>query len=552
MTITRAHILTSTVILFAGLILSACGGAQESRVEQGNRDGVLHFGNGAEPQGLDPHIVTGVPENRVISALFEGLVTKHPETLEVEPGVAQHWDVSEDGLTYTFHLNPDARWSNGDPITAEDFRWSWQRALTPELGNLYNYMYFPILNAEEFAIGEIDDFSQVGVQVLDDHTLEVKLRNPAPYFLQLLDHYSTFPVHRATVEAFGDPASRLTRWAREGNIVSNGPFSLTQWVVNSHIRVEKSDTYWDADAIRLNAIMYYPTENLVTEERMFRDGQIHLTADIPLDKIPVYLRDEPDLIHIDPYLGTYYYMINTTREPFTDVRVRRALAKTVDRALLAETVMEGVVEPAYAIVPPGTLGYQPPKLFEYNPERARELLAEAGFPDGQGFPRFEILYNTHESHRQIAQVIQQMWRRELGLDVALVNQEWQVYLDTQENMNYEVSRRGWIGDYVDPYSFLDMFITDGGNNKTGFSDQRYDDLILRRAPATLDQDERFALYHEAETILIDTMPIIPIYTYQSKRLMHPAVRGRPANIMDHFNFKYIWLDDVTVEIEIDD
>ncbi len=547
------RLLTTVLLLVTGsFILASCsGGSQESRIFQGNRDGVLHLGNGAEPQGLDPHIVTGAPENRIISALFEGLVTKHPETLDIEPGVAESWDISADGRTYTFHLRDDARWSNGDPVTAEDFRWSWQRALTPALGNLYNYMYFPIVNAEAFANGEIDDFSEVGVRVPDPLTLEVELRNPAPYFLQLLDHYSTFPVHRATVESFGDPWNRLTRWAREGNIVTNGAFELTDWVVNSRIRVEKSQQYWDADRVQLNAIVFYPTENLVTEERMFRDGQLHLTSDIPLDKIPVYQRDQPELMRIAPYLGTYYYMINTTREPFTDVRVRRALAKTVDRALLAETVMEGIVEPAYGIVPPGTLGYEPPRLFDHNPERARELLAEAGFPNGEGFPTFEILYNTHESHRQIAVVIQQMWQRELNIDVRLVNQEWQVYLDTQENMNYDVSRRGWIGDYVDPNSFLDMFITGGGNNKTGFANPRYDDLILREAPRQLNNEDRFALYHEAETLLIEEMPIIPIYTYQSKRLIHPSVRGLTSNIMDHFNYKYVRLDpDDTTEVEV--
>ena len=521
--------------------LAACGGAQESRVDQGNRDGVLHFGNGSEPQGLDPHIVTGVPEHHIIQALFEGLVVKNPHNLEVEPGVAESWDISDDGKIYTFQLRTDARWSNGDPVTAEDFRWSWQRALTPELGSLYNYMYFPIVNAEAFANGEITDFNQVGVRVLGEHTLQVELRDPTPYILQLFDHYSTFPVHRATVESFGDPSNRLTRWAREGNMVSNGPFQLTEWVVNSHIRVEKSPVYWDADKIQLNGIVFYPTENLVTEERMFRDGQLHFTADVPLDKVPVYLRDEPHLIEIEPYLGTYYYMVNTTRPPLDDVRVRKALAMAVDRELLVATVLEGIVDPAYAIVPPDTLGYQPPRLFDFDPDGARALLAEAGYPGGEGFPAFNILYNTQESHRKIAEAVQQMWNRILNVGVNLVNQEWQVYLDSQENMNYDVSRRGWIGDYVDPNSFLDMFITGGGNNKTGFASARYDQIVLRDAPAALDRKKRYELFLEAETILIDQMPVIPFYTYKSKHLRHPSLQGMPSNIMDYFNYKYVYL-----------
>lgn len=532
------------VALAVVLTLVACsgGGGEGSRAEQGIREGVFHLGNGAEPQALDPHITSGVPEHRVIQSLFEGLVTKNPHTLEIEPGVAESWELSDDERVYTFHLNEQASWSNGDPVTAEDFRWSWQRALTPALGNQYNYMYFPIRNAEAFASGETTDFSEVGVTVVDDHTLEVELRAPTSYFLQTLDHQSMFPVHRATLEAYGSASDRLTQWARPGNIVTNGAFELAEWRVNSHLRVEKSENYWDADNVSLNAIVFYPTENIMTEERMFRDGQLHMTKEVPLDKIPEYQVEQPELIQVAPYLGTYYYLINTEREPMDDVRVRKALAMSIDRELLMETVMNGLYDPAYAVVPPDTLGYFPPKTFEYDPERARELLAEAGYPDGEGFPRFEILYNTHEEHQKIAVAIQQMWGRELGISAGIHNEEWKVYLDTQENMNYDVSRRGWIGDYVDPYTFLDMFITDGGNNMTGYSDPRYDELILREGPREMDQDKRYEIYHEAETMLMEEMPVIPIYTYQSKHLKHPALKGAPPNILDYFNFKYVTLE----------
>jgi len=530
------------IICFSLALLASCGSPDATRVESGNRDGVLHFGNGTEPQGLDPHIVTGVPEHHIISAIFEGLVTKNPETLEPEPGVAQSWDISEDGRIYTFHLRENAKWSNGETVTAEDFRWSWERALNPALGSLYNYMFFPIVNAEAYANGDLEDFSQVGVKVLDEFTLEVSLNEPTPFILQLFDHYSTFPVHPETVLTYGAPSDRFSQWSREGNIVTNGPFVLTEWQVNSHIRVEKSPLYWDADRVKLNAIVYYPTENIVTEERMFRDGQLHFTNDVPLDKIPVYKALQPELITIAPYLGTYYYLINTNRAPFDDVRVRKALSMAIDRELLAETVMEGIVLPAYALVPPGTLGYQPPATFSYDLEEARELLAEAGYPNGEGFPEVEILYNTQESHRKIAVAIQQMWTQALGISSTPMNKEWKVYLDATDNGNYDISRRGWIGDYVDPNTFLDMMITDGGNNKTGFRDTRYDEIILREAPKKLDQEERFALYREAETILMEQMPIIPVYTYVSKHLIVPSLRGLPANIMDYYNWKYVYLD----------
>jgi oligopeptide transport system substrate-binding protein len=532
------------LLVLCTTLLFACtgGGSDESRVEQGTRDGVLHFGNGTEIQGLDPHIVTGVPEHHIIQTLFEGLVLKNPYTLEIEPGIAERWDVSDDGRIYRFYLRSNAVWSNGDPITAEDFRWSWQRALMPALGNLYNYMLFPVVNAESFATGETDDFSQVGVRVIDQYILEVELNEPTPYILQLLDHYSTFPVHRATIEAFGSASDRLSQWARVDNIVTSGAFELVEWGLNSHIRVEKRASYWDAGKVQLNAIVFYPTENLTTEERMFRDGQLHRTEDISLDKIPVYLRDDPELIEIAPYIGTYYYMVNTTRAPFDDVRVRKALAMTVDRDLLVETVLQGIVAPAYAVVPPGTLGYTPPQTFNFDPIAARELLAEAGYPNGEGFPSFEILYNTQESHRKIAVAIQQMWNQHLGVGVSIVNQEWKVYLASQENLDYQVSRRGWIGDYVDPNTFLDMFITGGGNNKTGFSDPLYDQIVLRDAPAAQDRDARYELFYQAENILLEQMPIIPIYTYQSKHLKHPSIKGMPPNIMDYYNYKYVYLE----------
>ena len=525
------------------LLLSACGGGENlSQVDAGNQSGILHFGNGTEPQGLDPHIVTGVPEHHIITALFEGLVSKDPYTLEPVPGVAESWDISEDGRTYTFHLREDARWSNGDPVTAEDFRWSWQRVLSPELGSQYNYMLYPVLNAEAYANGEITDFNQVGAKAPDPHTFVVELENPTPYLLQLLDHYSTFPVHPPTILAHGAMTDRISQWTRVNNMVSNGPFTLSEWAINSRISVEKSTTYWDAEEVKLNAIVFYPTENTTTEERMFRDEEIHFTNVIPMDKISTYQNAAPDLLQLAPYLGTYYYLINTERAPFDDLRVRQALAMSVDRDLLTETVMRGTVTPAYALTPPGTLGYHPPKTFDYDPEMARQLLAEAGFPNGEGFPTFEILYNTLDEHRRIAVAIQEMWRQNLGINVELLNQEWRVYLDSQDNMNYDVSRRGWIGDYVDPNSFLDMMISGGGNNKTGFADARYDELVLDVAPTKLNEEERFEAYYEAETILMEDMPIIPLYTYQSRHLRHPSVKGMPPNIMDYYNWKYVYLE----------
>ena len=530
-----------TLLVLASMFLFACSGG-ESNVTEGNRLGILHYGNGSEPQGLDPHVVTGVPENHLIRALFEGLAVKNPYTLEPEPGVAERWEFSADRRVITFHLREDALWSNGDQMTAHDYVWSWQRALNPAMGNLYAYMLYPVRNAEAFATGQIEDFEQVGVKALDDRTLQVTLTEPTPFFLQLMDHYSTFALHRPTIEKFGKATDRFTRWTRVENIVSNGAFRLTEWKLNRRISMAKSDTYWDRDNVRLNGVVFYPTENIVSEERMFRVGQLHYTQTIPLDKIPVYQAMENSPYVQAPYLGTYFFLINTTRPPVDDVRVRKALSMSIDRQKLNDTVLQKSNVPAYSITPPGTLGYQPPKLFDYDPGQARQLLADAGFPDGQGWPGLELIYNTSESHRKIAVALQQMWKDVLNIQVTISNQEWKVYLDSVTQMEFDIARRGWIGDYVDPNNFLDLYLTGGGNNNTGFSDPRYDEMITKLAPQAKTREERFAIFKEAETMLMEQMPILPIYTYTSKHLIHHSVKGLPANLMDSLNLKYVWLD----------
>jgi len=522
------------------LMLSGCGGG-ESNVVSGNRDGVLHYGNGAEPQGLDPHVVTGVPENHIIRALFEGLAVKNPITLEPEPGVAERWEFSDGGSVITFYLNPEAKWSNGEQVTAGDYVWSWHRALHPNTGNEYSYMLFPVVNAEAYLKGKITDFNEVGVKALDNTTLQVTLNAPTPYFIQLMDHYSTFAVHPETLLQFGEMTDRYTPWTRVNNIVSNGAFKLTEWSLNRRIIVEKSDHYWDRDKVSLNQVIFYPTENVVSEERMFRAEQLHYTQVAPLDKIPLY-REMPDSPYVQaPYLGTYYYLLNTQRPPVDDVRVRKALAMSVDRDKLVRSVLQNTAVPAYSITPPDTLGYFPPKLFDYNPDEARRLLAEAGYPNGDGWPGVEILYNTQEAHRKIAVAIQQMWKSELGIDVTISNQEWKVYLDAVTQIDFQVARRGWIGDYVDANNFLDMFITGGGNNNTHYADPVYDDLILYKAPKAVTREARYALFTQAETMLMEEMPIIPLYTYTSKHLIHPSVDGLYANLMDSLNLKYVTL-----------
>ncbi len=530
----------SGLMLIVSLVLSGCS-KRETRVEVGNREQVFHFSNGGEPADLDPHTVTGEPEHNILLALFEGLVNADPKTVEPIPGVAERWDISEDGLVYTFHLRKSALWSNGDPVTARDFSESYRRNLLPSLATQYSYMLFPVKNAEAFNTGKITDFNEVGFKVLDDHTLEITLHSPTPYFLSLIIHNSWYPVHLPTLKKHGRIDDRNNRWTRPKNIVSNGPFLLKEWNINSHIRVEKNPTYWDADRTKLNEIYFYPTESADAEERMFRAGQVHTIKECPQAKIQVYQRERPELINIYPILTTYYYRFNVTRPPLTDKRVRQALAMTINRKSLVENVTRGGQFPAYFLTPPDTAGYTCESPISENVAEARRLLAEAGFPDGKGFPKVEILFNTLESHRSIAEAIQQMWRKNLNIEVTLRNEEWKVYLDSTERMDYFVVRAGWGGDYVDPNSFLDLMLTGGGNNNTGWSNPEYDRLI-KLAGSTRDQEKRYDAFQKAEAILMDELPIIPIYFYTRPRLIQPSVKGFYPNLLDQHPYQYIYLD----------
>jgi oligopeptide transport system substrate-binding protein len=402
-------------------------------------------------------------------------------------------------------------------------------------------MHYVVKNAEAYNEGKITDFNQVGYKVIDDHTLQITLDNPTPYFLSLLTHQSWYPVHMPTVAKYGDPYQRGNKWTRPGRFVGNGPFVLTKWRVNDVIEVRKSPTYWDRDRVRLKAIRFYPIESDDTEERSFRAGQLHVTLTVPLSKIDYYKANHPDLITIGPYLGTYFYRVNVTKPPLNDKRVRQALAMAIDRESIVKDVMKGGELPAFNLTPPGTAGYTCRTHLKEDLAEAKRLLAEAGYPDGKGLPPIELLYNTLEAHRTIAEAIQQMWKTKLGVDARLANQEWKVYLDSQRSLNYQICRGSWIGDYVDPNSFLDMWLTGGGNNETGWSNPEYDRLIAQAA-ATVDPQQRLDVFQKAEAILMDEMPEIPIYFYTRVCLQRPEVKGWYPTLLDNHNYKFVYLE----------
>jgi oligopeptide transport system substrate-binding protein len=524
------------------LLLGLTGCARrESAVESGNHGQILHRGIGHDLADLDPHLATQAGDYDVLSALFEGLVSEDPVDLHPVPGVAERWEISADHLTYTFTLRPDAKWSNGEPVTAQDFLNSWRRILTPELAADNANLLYIIQGAEAFHQAHAP-FSQVGVAAPEARTLRVTLEHPAPYFLSMLNHPAWFPVPLAVIQQAGSPTRRGNPWAQPGRFVGNGPFTLTAWRTGQEIVVDKSASYWDAAHVRLNGIHFHTIDSLDTEERAFRSGQLHLTAALPPGKIAAYRRNAPQVLRIDPLLGTYFYRLNVTRPFLNDPRIRRALALAVDRDAIVARILQGGQLPAHAFTPPGTAGYTPAAGIPTDFAAARRLLAEAGYPGGTGLPPFELLFNSSETHRAIAEAIQEMWRRELGVEVRLLNQELTSTLEARRAGNFQILRSVWNGDYVDPSSFLDIWRTDSGNNYTGWSSTAYDGLLFEAARTT-DSRERNALFQKAEALLLDAAPLIPLYHYTHVFLCQPAVKGWYPTLLDHHPYKHVWLEE---------
>ncbi len=503
---------------------------------------------GTEPQSLDPALTTGVPDGRVIRALFEGLTTSDPHTLEPLPGVAESWEISADRRVYTFHLRP-TQWSDGTPLTATDFDLAWERVLRPETGAEYGYMLWYIKGARAYQKGELKDWSAVGTEVVDPHTFRVTLESPTPFFLQITSFFTACPVPAHTVRALGDA------WSRPESIVTNGPFLLAEWRHRERILIKRSPVYWDHAAVRARAIELLTVESIQTNFNMLLTGAAQWTDKngIPPAFIGDVLRGEASRIRplkLDrrPTLGTYFIRCNTTRPPLDDRRVRLALGLAIDREAITRYVTRGGELPTSVLVPAGIAGYRGPTGLGHDPERARRLLSEAGYPGGKGFPRLVYLFNTSESHRGIAEVLQAQWKRELGIDIELENQEFQVYLDNQKNLRYQLSRSSWIGDYPDPNTFLDLWVSGGGNNRTGFADAHYDSLIALAARQA-DPGQRMETLRAAEElIVVEQMPVIPLYHYVALHLYDPRLRGVHDNVLDKMMLKYYYLEEDGTEM----
>lgn len=514
---------------------------RETVVALGNRTGVFHCSIGSEPTDLDPQVVTGIGEAKVIHALFEPLVSFDPQTQQPVPALAERWNLSPDGLVYTFHLRASARWSNGEPLTAPDCVEAWRRMLTPSLAADYAYMFYFIRGAEDFNKGRTADFSTVGVVAPDAHTFVVTLVRPTPYFLQILLNSPWRPVHVRSIAVAGDAYRRGTPWTRVGRIVTSGPFMLKEWSPQERLVLEKSPTYWDRDNVKLNTMVFYPIDNIDAEERAFRAGQLHVTYNLSISKTATYRRDQPDSLRIDAYVNTFFFRFNTRHAPLDDARVRRALSLAIDRQLIADKVLQGGQRPAPSLVPPDMPGYTPGALPLHDLDTARRLLAEAGYPGGKGLAPIELLYNNSEILRLVSETIQEMWRRDLGLDVRLVNQEYKVVFANRRTGNFQILLGDWVGDYLDPTTYLDLWRSDAGNNHTGWGSQEYD-ALMNRAAATVDVAARAELLRQAELLMLEAAPVAPIYFNTHVYLKSPSLKNWHPSPMDHIDYRHVSLE----------
>ncbi len=613
------------------LLLASC--QRQKQADLAIDQGILIVGNSAEPKALDHQLVTGVPESKLISTLFEGLASDHIDNdAESPPGAAEAWIHNEASTDWTFTLRKDGRWSDGEPVTAHDFVFAYHRLLHPELAAYYADMLFVIEGAEDYnrnrrakillaaglvegaGVEEFPDWigsqdpgldgldvsgddmrslellrkgldaltkdelawlldglpdrwisseliaeasirallealiarhgedlwevAGVGVTAEDDHTLRVRLRESVPYLPSLSCHYTWFPIPRHVVLKHGKISDRFTPWSRYPNLVGNGPFRLKTWRFHDVIEVDRNPYYWDAANVKLNGIRFHPIENPYTETRAFLAGQMHSTYSLPPDLIETIRKNHPESLRQEPWVGTTFIRFNTTREGLGDVRVRKALAMAIDREAMVKHIHEGHVQ---AVSKAPVMGeYRPEPVLTFDPEKARALLAEAGYPDGRGFPRYAMMISRPAS-RPSAEAIQAMWSKHLNISITIENRDWGSYNSAQQNLQFDMASAGWVGDYLDPTTFLNMWTKGGGNNNTGWHSPEFE-ALLREAASQGDPMERYAVLQQAEAVLMDHMPIAPISHYSRNYLLHPAVRGWHPKLLDNRPWKSLYFE----------
>ncbi len=536
------------VLPVAALLVASTGVAIALAKRATIRPADFTFVNGAEPASLDPVQITGVPEARLMRAIYEGLCVLHPRTLEPVPGMAESWDQSDDELVYTFGLRAGSRWSNGDEVTAFDFRDGFERLLDPREAAEYAYLLWCVKGAKAFSTTVDDDgaptlsFDTVAIRAGDPRTLVIELERPVPWFLYLCAYHPLSPANRRALDEMKAkfPDSWRTAASRPEHLVTNGPWKVEERRVNDRIRLVRNDWYWDTGSVAFDVVDVLAGEHLITNMNLYLTGAAGFVNEVPASAIP-RLRERPDW-NPAPYLATYFYRVNVSRPPLDDVRVRRALALAIDRKAITEKVTRGGEPPLVSLVPPAMsaiTGYEPAGFGATGDrardvETARALLAEAGFgPNGRPMRAIEIHYNTQSTNKDVAEVVAHCWKEALGIEARLSNQEKKVSLDTQRRLDYDVSRSTWIADYPDPASFLEVFTGDSENNRTSWKNARYDGLV--RAALEARGAERARLYREAEEALLAELPVLPVFAFTTTSLVDPRLEGFHPNALDvHF------------------
>lgn len=509
---------------------------------------------GADPKTIDPQLNSAVDGSTIIHNAFEGLM-REDENSKIVPGTAEKYEVSDDGTVYTFHIRKDAKWSDGKPVVAGDFEYAWKRALNPKVAAEYAYQLFYIKNGAAYynqeKVGDkVATAEDVGVKVIDDNTLEVTLESPVPYFLSLAAFPTYFPVRKDIIEGNEE------KWTlKPDTYISNGPFKMSEWKEKESITFVKNENYWDAKNVKLETLEVKLIDDQITYLNAFKSGEIDVIESPPQAEIPTLLDEGTAKIY--PYLGTYFYVINVSdkakdvdpkaAEALSNPKFRKALSLAIDRQLIVDKVAQGGQAPATSYVPAGILdsiGEEFQKDYSSkgaNIEEAKKLLEEAGYPNGEGAPTITFTFNTDQGHQNIAQAVQDMWKTNLGINVELKNEEWAVFQDTRNNFQYSMARHGWIADYNDPMTFLDMWTTGNGQNNAGYSNKEYDKLIAQ-AKVELDDAKRTELLHKAEDILMDESPIIPLYYYTNVLCIDKNVKGTYKSPLGQMEFRDAYVE----------
>jgi oligopeptide transport system substrate-binding protein len=526
------------VMLVITMLVTLVAGCGRLDSKSSGKDQVFRYALEAEPETLDPAKSVAIPESLVEVQMFEGLARLDAKDQPV-PGVAEKWDVSPDGMKYVFYLRSNAKWSNGEPVTAHDFAFAWKRALDPEFASENAYMLYSVKNAQAYNEKKATA-DQVGVKAVDDRTLEVTLEKPTAYFLSLTAFHTFYPVHQKTVTANPD------KWATDvKTLIGNGPFKITNWVHSGKLEFVKNDQYWDAAAVKLSKMEWPISDSQTTRLALIENNQVDMMVEPPVveqDRLA-----KAGLLKISPYLGSYYYVFNTQKAPFDNPKVRKAFTLAINRDMLVKNVIKGGKQPAFAWVAPGLVNPATGKDFREeggnyvveDAALAKKLLAEAGYPDGKGLPPITILFNTSEMHKSIAEAIQEMWKKNLGVTVTLTNQESKVFLASRNQGDFQIARASWIGDYADPMTFMDVFRDP--TNDAKYRNPAYDRLV-EQAQGTIDQKVRMQAMHDAEKILFDDTVIMPIYYTTLPYVAKPYVKGYSWSVLGVADFKTAYIE----------